>query len=221
MSNEMRSIQSWDDMKKCIYPVLLSKETVRNMSEELVSYPFLDLVVVYTVGQPCTLEEDKACLVGRRNLCQWGIDRKILYEQALENLVDGESGYDFQPLLSVIRELINNMEFSGNAFFEPFPEKYGMYLLTNQERLLGAACILNKGFLRKISGGKSLYLLPSSIHEFLIMKDFGNIEQGELDMVVKSVNYEQVLPCEQLANHAYYYDYDKDEIQISKNQSDM
>lgn len=56
--------------------------------------------------------------------------------------------------------------------------------------------------------------MPSNIHELIIIADDGNVDSAELDETVKEVNREQVLREEQLSDHAYYYDREKDEVRL-------
>ena len=62
--------------------------------------------------------------------------------------------------------------------------------------------------------GRSLYIIPSSIHELLIYPDFGDVSPAELSGYVKEVNRTQVQPQDRLSDHIYYYDRQTDEIRI-------
>ena len=62
------------------------------------------------------------------------------------------------------------------------------------------------GFLERISGGKNLYLIPSSIHEWLYIEDKGMFTREELTNLLRSVNSEIVSEEEILSDHLYYYE---------------
>ena len=90
-----------------------------------------------------------------------------------------------------------------------------MYILTNEERMYGAAQILNRQLLRKIAGGCNLYLLPCSVYELIVLVDDGSIESGELSKVMQDIEIsmkEETL----LQEHPYYYDFSRDEIRICR-----
>lgn len=50
------------------------------------------------------------------------------------------------------------------------------------------------------------FVLPSSIHEVLLVKNNGQMTAKELENMVKGVNATQVEPADQLTDHVYHYD---------------
>ena len=81
---------------------------------------------------------------------------------------------------------------------------------------LGASSILYPGLLKSVAKmeGCSLYLLPSSIHEFILLPDRDNQDVSELEETVSQVNKENVSEEEFLSNNVYYYDCNEDEIKL-------
>lgn len=55
-------------------------------------------------------------------------------------------------------------------------------------------------------GGQSFFILPSSIHELLIIPDNGNFDLKSLEHMVKEVNATTVDPADQLTDNVYHYD---------------
>ena len=85
------------------------------------------------------------------------------------------------------------------------PENHLM-IATTEDFLYGASVVMYPGFLERISGGKNLYLIPSSIHEWLYIEDRGIFTQEELTSLLRSVNSEIVSEEEILSDHLYYYE---------------
>ena len=54
--------------------------------------------------------------------------------------------------------------------------------------------------------GEDFYVLPSSIHEVILIPDTPDVSALELQGIVQSVNVEQVAPEERLSDHIYHYD---------------
>ena len=84
-----------------------------------------------------------------------------------------------------------------------------IYILTNQEKLKRCICI---GAGRR-SGKTSLNysvpifdVLPSSIHELLILPDNGSMQLSELEAMVREDNATQVAPEDRLSDKVQYYD---------------
>ena len=97
----------------------------------------------------------------------------------------------------------------------PEPEEVlKLYLLTNQRGYNGAATILYEGVLEKFAEevGKDLILLPSSVHEVLLLPDGGYSDYEALSALVQAVNETQVRREEWLSDHVYRYLKEEDRI---------
>lgn len=84
-----------------------------------------------------------------------------------------------------------------------FPE---LYVISNEYRYRGASAILDRIALKAFAeehGVNELVVLPSSIHEMLILPYQGDMNLDDLSDIVKEVNAAQVEPEEQLTDTAY------------------
>ena len=83
-----------------------------------------------------------------------------------------------------------------------------MYILTNRQKLHGSACIVYENLLSSIADrlNSDLYVLPSSIHEFIILPHNNNMSFNAMTEMVNSVNETSVSDEEVLSNHVYFYD---------------
>ena len=88
--------------------------------------------------------------------------------------------------------------------------------MTNSKGINGASVIIYPKILKEISEmiGGDFYILPSSIHEVLVIKDNGDKENDELEKMVREVNESCVLPEEVLSDHVYHYSEESDRIEI-------
>lgn len=88
-----------------------------------------------------------------------------------------------------------------------------MYVLTNNTKVNGAAAILNDDIRQEIAEKVGdFYMLPSSIHETLIIPKDAGMEFKELEQMVQEVNQTQVAPGERLSDHVYEYDAKEHEL---------
>ena len=81
-----------------------------------------------------------------------------------------------------------------------------MLILTNKERFRGASQIINKEEIQNIKNTynvEHLVILPSSIHECIIIPKTEDIEVEELSFMVKEINESTVDVEEQLADRAF------------------
>lgn len=130
-----------------------------------------------------------------------GVDIKELWSQAQVNTFS-ETKIESVALL---------LAGSGNMSFKEeememkseFPQ---LYVVSNKIKYRGASAILNKAALRdfaKEHGVNKLFVMPSSIHEMLIMPYDNNINLDDLSGMVAEVNAVKVEPEERLTNRAY------------------
>lgn len=90
-----------------------------------------------------------------------------------------------------------------------------VFVLTNRETIFGAPVLFYDGVMEMI--GKKLgnfYVLPSSVHETLIMRDDGQDAKSLAEMV-RSVNRSEVKPEERLSDHVYHYDCETGKLTVA------
>lgn len=97
--------------------------------------------------------------------------------------------------------------FVGHTEDEP------VFFLTNEIQSYGSGTLLYDNLLQDFSMkyGWNLYLLPTSIHEFLLLFDQGVYSEEELLKIVKHSN-ENLTKEEFLSQNIYYYDREKGEL---------
>ena len=96
--------------------------------------------------------------------------------------------------------------YAALAIPSPDSEEVPLYVLTTATAKFGSSVLLNKEALREAAEtiGGDLLIIPSSIHEVLLVSS--QIETEELEIIVRMVNKEEVRPEDILSNHVYRYD---------------
>lgn len=212
---------------------LVNYEKNREMLEEMPHRRFLDLAVTYYY---LVLEKPffgkGAVQIHNSHMETWGTTEEELYKKAMENtpallpciiksmdscmeelleeeiasIHTGKDGMEKLCLQCILEEFKSNPTY-----------RLSMYVMTNQDILMGAACMLYPGniraFARKMHS--DLYILPSSLHEVIIIPAKGQTGQEELRQIVWSVNREQVDVMEQLSDSVYIYRRETDTIEIA------
>ena len=148
-----------------------------------------DLALVVRVK----VHENSSVLVKREILETWGISEEELFEDAVKAAVEQNpaSAVPLAEMLGVI-----GMD-------------EGIHVGLTKEGMFGAASVFYPGFLDEVSRklGGNYYVLPSSIHEVLFMKESIAQEMGidGLNNMIRSINNNQVDEADRLSNHCYYY----------------
>ncbi len=163
---------------------------------------FLDLAIVYY----CMIEQfediNATALIYNTHMTHWGITEEELYETAHRNSPNILKSV-LRPMSAIIDNIVESSE--QEDFLQLESEE--MYVLTNESKLHGASCILYEGLLKNLSDyvNKDLYILPSSIHEVIIVPKHECYTKAELEDMVCEVNTENVSTDEVLSNHVYTY----------------
>lgn len=145
-------------------------------------------------------------------LGKYGVTEEQLYEDALQN---GQRL--FPPTISCMDDafmlsILTGEPRSNKAFDESLPEisfdKAPMLVLSNQQSAFGASVILYPDVLDKIAEqtGEEFYILPSSVHEVLLLKKDDTVSPVQLQEIVESINSTEVEPKDVLSNSVYFYD---------------
>lgn len=177
---------------------------------------FLDLSICYYVLIKDAKFESGSILINNDHADMWGVDEETLFEIAKEN-TRKNLGKDFLSMYEMMCELMakrgEDEEFIKEAL-KPIDDK--MFVLTNNTRQFGATCILYNDVLKEIADEKesNLIILPSSVHELIVLFSDTESSIGELNEMVLQVNENHVLPQEILSDHVYVYDREIDEIKM-------
>lgn len=179
--------------------------------ESLKSIPhrrFLDFAVAYRVELPVQGELMGGIRVNNLLMGLWGITERELHETVMENL--GNEGYRIQPLA----ELLGSILGITLGQMEDMPEQY---VLTNEGSRYGAAGLLRKDILESFAeqSGGSFYIIPSSIHELILVPEESTINPECLKEMVKEVNRTAVVREEWLSESVYYYDCEKNGVRVA------
>lgn len=89
-------------------------------------------------------------------------------------------------------------------------------MLTNQKGLAGDGCILYPGILKDFADrtNNDVVILPSSIHEVLLLDLSEPVHFSELNKMIQMINRAEVPREDRLSNHVYLYSRTSDRITI-------
>ena len=163
-----------------------------------------DMALVVNI-QLVSMSDDhgKSCVVVSRPLMEmYGIDEKQLFADAEKNSLENEP-IVFTPLGDMIKHLIASEDL-------PTPEDAGIvtYIATNRSGFQGASVAAYPEFAEKAAEtlGGSFYMIPSSVHEFILIKDDGTPKAKDLNRMIKDVNETVLEPRDILSGQCYHYD---------------
>jgi len=198
----------WKCVRKKVSVRLVHYEENREMLEDVPHRRFLDLAEAYYFTAETGRDGFATVLITDSHMDYWGICQRELREAAYENHKKN-GGTKIQNMDKVIREMLGAPADSGCSPMQ-------MYVATNRFQLGGAAAMLFAGEFSGLAQelGSDLYILPSSIHEILLLPVSAG-KPEELAEIVKEVNRTQVMPEERLSDSVYLYERESGEVRIA------
>ncbi|MBA2214173.1 DUF5688 family protein [Sellimonas intestinalis] len=191
-------LETWESAKTRVYPILLSQSRNQELLQELVWTPFLDLAVCYVVM--ISMENGQGNVkIRNTHLATWGISEEELIAQAKKNNL--EQGYSLKRLDELARNTLMGEETANVNTIE----EGEMFVLTNKDICYGAAKLLCEPALKTLSGGRDFYILPSSLHEVILLPEVSKVEKEDLNRMIREVNKTMVAEDDILSDHAYFY----------------
>ena len=136
--------------------------------------------------------------VDNRLLNSMGVSQDQFQKDVFDQVLAGEP-----PILKSLTEVLG-----GSFIGDISGPDGGLFLATNSDALYGASVIAIPGFLDQAAEklGGSFYILPSSVHEVLFLKNDQAMEVQDLENMVQEINESIVSPEEQLSDRVYHYD---------------
>ena len=136
----------------------------------------------------------------------FGVTEEQLHADALEST---QRLYPVQ--YTSMAEVMNKMmgiDADMDPDMMPATEGPQLMVLTNMQGIHGAATLFYPGQLEAIAQqmGSDFFVLPSSVHETLILPDDGTAEPDSLQFMVREINQSTVAPEDRLSDFVYHYD---------------
>lgn len=134
----------------------------------------------------------------------WNISEDKLFEDAVRN-TRALMGEKVSPMHEVINELLGSIDSLQPEIEED--RAMPMYVFSNLWRWNGALCMLFSDTLQEMADmlGSDLYVIPSSIHEVILVPVGKGICRGELDNMVREINRTELKPEDVLSDHTYIF----------------
>ena len=207
---DITAITDFDSVKDKISIKLINSEQNAEYLKGKPHSEFADLSAIYYIDLGTDECGSMTTVISDYLLSQYGVSVEELHQTAIRNMA---SNARFCTMLEVLSEIMSD-NVPADAFCAADDM---MFVLSNKNKINGASMLLCPSVMDMIADkvGKDYYLLPSSIHETLIVPGRPDMEVGSLASMVCEVNATQVAKEEQLSNHVYRYDYDNHSLVIA------
>ena len=212
----------YDVMKEYLEIKLINKESNKELLRTVPHLEFLDLAIICMVKLPFENEHGTGTiLIHKSHFDKWNISVDEMFNVAANNSMEKEPAV-IKCMNDVIKEMyIGSCDLEEQeedelcAMVDSMDSK--LYVLTNQSKINGSVTIAYENVLKDFADKKNsnLYILPSSIHEVLILLEEENTNADDLRAMVQSVNSTTLDEMEVLSNNVYYFDRETNKISIA------
>ena len=178
--------------------------------EHIPHVKYLDFAIIFQFYMDSSLPEYGTITVTDKLFEKWKISMEDLIRTAMTN-----TPALFPSSIIDMEEFLHSKSSKLSGMFADIPHSdFKIYIITNTRRINGAACILYPGILSSLSKklGGNLLLIPSSIHEFLVMPLSIAPDTNDMNEFICEVNATQLKDEEVLGERYYIYDQTTDTL---------
>lgn len=178
---DMDFFKSFGNVRDRICYCLIGRKGNEEMLENIPHVEFLDLAVCFYYAYHGERMGDGIILIYNSHMEMWRsniMELAALAERNTRRLFPWEC----RGMEEILEEMIGVGEAAGIENPMEMPCGIPLKVLTNNKRTRGAVCILYPGVLDKMAEemGSDFFILPSSIHEVILIPDMGNEDSEAL-----------------------------------------
>lgn len=202
---DVAALTDYEQMKDKLVMEVVSTDANADMLENVPHKNMEDMSVVYRFELESGDEGRATILATNQMIAVMGITAEQLHADAIENAPQ------LKPvIITGMNEVM--VEMMGREQAEmmgiPVDADEQMFVATVPDKIHGAGVLAYQDFMDQAAErvGGDFFILPSSIHELLIVPDNGQMDLPQLQEMVREVNATQVAPEEKLTDNVYHYD---------------
>ncbi|MGN1197380.1 MAG: DUF5688 family protein [Acetatifactor sp.] len=209
---DMGFFRDFDRVKDRICYRLINRERNEELLQTIPYVEFMDLAICFFYAYNGRELGEGSILIHNSHCEMWNVKLKDLMRYAGENTSRLFPGC-CRNMLDILRSMGMDLGLDPRHGLK---DTVPMKVLTNDKRIQGAACVLYPGILEKISeeSRKNLFVLPSSVHEVILLEDTGEENPEDLKRMIYEVNRTNVAAEEVLSDSLYYYDRKQKNLRI-------
>lgn len=153
---------------------------------------------------------EMAFTIRNEHMSAWGVTKEDISSAADANMPQ-MGGETFMSLAHMINQL-NEIQIVD----EREDTESTTFVLSNRDKVFGAAAALYTGEIQRLAERREadIYIIPSSIHEVLLLVDSEETDAEDIKKTILDVNEAQVAPEKRLSNNLYKYCRETDKIEV-------
>ena len=196
---DISRVKDYESLCSNVMMEAVSREKNAEYLQDVPHFDMADLSIIYRVNVGESRNQGIGVItVDNRLLNSMGVSQDQFQKDVFDQVLSGDP-----PILKPLTEVLG-----GSLIGDGSEMDGGLFLATNSNALYGASVIAIPGFLDQAAEkiGGSFYILPSSVHEVLLLKNDQAMDVQDLENMVQEINESIVSPEEQLSDRVYHYD---------------
>ena len=200
------NLQEFENIRGRVIYRLVNYEKNKEILEDCPHIRLYDLAVTFRWVARIDDVGVSTSLITNKQVKEWGVSVNDLVLAARQNT----------PRLFPAQIIDMEEMLAGMVSFILYPSTIPMYILTNKQELNGASALLYGDILKDFANkkGADMYILPSSIHEVIMVPADRINDPTKLLSIVHDANTTVVSIGDVLSDSVYYYDRKKDQILV-------
>lgn len=203
---------TWEEFRRNVFMRLVNREKNQELLETIPHQEFLDLALMYYYSVPISGDVMGTLIITKEHLKLLEITEEELHQAAKSNCER------FQPIrVRCMEDILYDLsrkigvEVYGAKECQPF-----LFVMTNTKGMFGATALVFtdelEHFAKRIKS--SYYILPSSVHEVILMPACKEFCKEYFTNMVREINATHVDATEVLSDNIYFYNFETKEISI-------
>ena len=201
-SVDVQSITNYETAKNLLCFEVVGTEQNADMLANIPHTDVENMSMVYRLQLDSNEHGASTVLITNAMMEQYGVTKEQLHADAMENAPEIRPA-SFKTMAEVMAEMMGMpVEMMPQDMAPP------MYVATNEDKVQGAAVMFYPDFMDQAAKelGGDVFVLPSSVHEVLILPDDGKMSVEELRDMVTTINATEVSAQDRLTDSVYHYD---------------
>lgn len=208
---DMEWFEDFEKVQGLIFHKLINLKANTTLLADVPHTRYLDFAIIYCVR----FEDDElgygSILIHNNHLERWNCTTQDLARLASENTPQ------LYPLaISNMKSVLQDFMGGTDAFPLGEEDHFPMYIMSNTQKVNGATAILYKDALKGFADSihSDVVILPSSVHEVILLSLQENDNVKELRNMVYEVNRSELAKEDFLSDNVYLYRRDTGNIEI-------
>ena len=209
------ALLNYETAKEKLFVKLCCPETSRDFLRLVPHTRIQDMEATYHLMLPSGKDGIASVMVDHELFGRFNIGLEQLHKDAMENtprllppmafaMTDMLFGTAQMPQVTSanwregFREQLQELSFRDT----------NMIVISNNKMMGGASCICDQEIMRMVADQmkENFFILPSSVHEVILVPDNGTLQPAALEDMIVTVNNFEVAPQDKLSDTLYHYD---------------